>query len=65
MQIILNGQSYRTQVATLEQLLSEQQIELGVVACAIDGNFIAKTQYSSVALQEGMRIEVLSPMQGG
>ena len=65
MQIFVNGQSLTTQATHLDTLLSEQQIDLSVVACAVDGQFITKTQYSTLRLHSGMRVEVLSPMQGG
>lgn len=65
MQIMLNGQPLHTDAATLESLLKQQQIDIAVVACAIDGQFIPKSLYDGTLLIAGMRIEVLSPMQGG
>ncbi|MCL9669040.1 sulfur carrier protein ThiS [Rosenbergiella epipactidis] len=65
MQILLNGQPVETEATELAGLLREQQIDMTVVACAVNGQFIAKSGYTSLELQEGMRVEALSPMQGG
>ena len=65
MQILLNGQPVETEASELAGLLREQQIDIMVVACAVNGQFIAKSGYTALDLQEGMRIEALSPMQGG
>ncbi|MBT0724542.1 sulfur carrier protein ThiS [Rosenbergiella sp. S61] len=65
MQILLNGQSIMTEATDLSALLREQHIDIAVVACAVNGQFVAKSQYAEMRLQHGLRIEALSPMQGG
>ncbi len=65
MHLLLNGQPVDTVMSTLETLLEEQQIDITVVACAIDGQYIPKSSYSTTLLTPNMRVEVLSPMQGG
>jgi sulfur carrier protein len=65
MNIQLNGRAIRTEASTLSELLIEQQIDAACVACAFNGNFVPKSQYSSQQLEEGCQLEVLSPMQGG
>ncbi|WKX26405.1 sulfur carrier protein ThiS [Tatumella ptyseos] len=65
MQILLNGQPVVTEATELAGLLLEQQIDSTVVACAVDGQFVAKGGYTTFNLREGMRVEALSPMQGG
>lgn len=65
MQILLNGQTTETQAATLAALLDEQQIERHCVACALNGDFVPRTQYDQAPISAGCKVEVLSPMQGG
>jgi len=65
MHILLNGQATETQAATLAALLHEQQIDRSGVACALNGDFVPRGLYDATQINEGSKIEVLSPMQGG
>ncbi len=65
MKLYLNGEFITTQVKTLADLLKEKNIDVSCVASAIDGNFIPRVRYERTQLQENMKIEVVSPMQGG
>ena len=65
MNISLNGQTIETQATTLAALLEEQQIDRGGVACALNGDFVPRTQYDNTPNTAGSKVEVLSPMQGG
>lgn len=65
MKILLNGQATETQAATLSALLNEQQIDRSCVACALNGDFVPRGRYDATPINEGSKIEVLSPMQGG
>ncbi|MFT8345459.1 sulfur carrier protein ThiS [Gluconobacter oxydans] len=65
MRIELNGQNIETQVGTLADLLIEQGFESPCVATALNGDFIARTLRSETRLNDGVKVEVLSPMQGG
>ncbi|MFG1175538.1 sulfur carrier protein ThiS [Erwiniaceae bacterium CAU 1747] len=65
MKILLNGQATETQAATLAALLNEQQIDRSCVACALNGDFVPRGRYDATPIDEGSKIEVLSPMQGG
>ncbi|MBK0001002.1 sulfur carrier protein ThiS [Erwinia sp. S38] len=65
MHIFLNGQATETQAATLTALLNEQQIDRSCVACALNGDFVPRGLYDATPINEGSKIEVLSPMQGG
>lgn len=65
MKIVLNGQATETRATTLAALLDEQQIARGSVACALNGDFVPRGLYDATAIDEGSKIEVLSPMQGG
>ncbi|WP_439213248.1 sulfur carrier protein ThiS [Duffyella gerundensis] len=63
--LILNGRTITTRSSTLAALLHEQQLDPACVASAIDGEFVPRTHYETQLLGDGMRLEVLSPMQGG
>lgn len=64
MNIILNGEPRRTEAKTIAELLVEQGFD-GSIATAKNGDFVPKTQRADTAINEGDRIEVVSPMQGG
>ncbi|VUD59307.1 hypothetical protein TDB9533_02643 [Thalassocella blandensis] len=50
----------------LTQLLTEETIApTSTFAIAINESFVPKTRYAETQLQDGDRIEILSPMQGG
>jgi sulfur carrier protein len=61
----LNGRPLRTDADTLAALLAEQGVAGDVVATALDGRFVPRSQRGATRLREGARIEVLAPMQGG
>ncbi|AKC32621.1 sulfur carrier protein ThiS [Candidatus Pantoea carbekii] len=65
MKIQVNGKHIVTQANNLSELFYEQQIDITCIATAFNGVFVPKNQYDSQCLEEGCRLEVLSPMQGG
>ena len=66
MQVVVNGNKENVQQAkTLDELLKELGYERESVAVARNGSFVPKRQYTSLALEEDMELEVLVPMQGG
>ncbi|ESW61469.1 MAG: sulfur carrier protein ThiS [Rhodobacter sp. CACIA14H1] len=64
MTIVLNGESRETRAATLADLLHEAGFGPRV-ATARNGSFVPAGQRMATALQDGDRIEVVAPMQGG
>lgn len=50
-------------------MLADALVELGYgdtkVATAIDGLFVPRSAREACALEEGCRLEILAPMQGG
>lgn len=64
MNITLNGEPCRTKAGTLADLLVEQGFD-GSIATAKNGDFVPRTQRASTTINEGDRIEVVAPMQGG
>ena len=74
MKIIVNGAWHEVTPATgsslpsaptLEGVLTDLGFGASVVATAINGEFVAASARSRTSVQEGDRVEVLSPMQGG
>lgn len=65
MRLYFNGDSVTTHATSLAALLEEREIDTGSVATAVNGDFVPRTRYHEVALEDNMKIEVLAPMQGG
>ncbi|WP_299348933.1 sulfur carrier protein ThiS [uncultured Shimia sp.] len=64
MKIVLNGDSREVQATTLADLLKECGYS-GRVATAVNENFVSAPLRTSTTLNDGDRVEVLAPMQGG
>lgn len=64
MKIILNGETCDVAATTLDALLIERALS-GRVATAVNEVFVPAPARAAHALQEGDRVEVLAPMQGG
>lgn len=65
MKLYLNGDLIITQGTNLLDLLQERKIDVTCVASAINGDFVPRTHYKDTMLEENMKIEIVSPMQGG
>jgi sulfur carrier protein len=65
MKLTVNGQSLDVRAATLDRLLDELAYEGPWLATAVNQNVIHAAERVRCALEEGDRIEILSPMQGG
>ncbi|SEM42136.1 sulfur carrier protein [Gemmobacter aquatilis] len=65
MQIDLNGTRYDIGAASLAEVLAELGYGGAAVATAVNGAFIPASARPTTPVQEGDRIEVLAPMQGG
>ena len=65
MRVELNGEAHETQASTLSDLIAEREVAATTVATAVNGEFVSRAARDSIQLTEGMRIEILSPMQGG
>ena len=61
MRIDVNG----TSVDTLADLIAELSFEALSVASAVDGQFVPRDARTAFTLTAGMKVELLSPMQGG
>ena len=65
MRIELNGERVETAAASLAELVAERGFDAACVATALDGEFVPRAARSAAPLAEGVRVEVLAPMQGG
>ncbi len=65
MKIIVNGQSLEVTAKLLEAVLGELGYGDARVATALNGEFVPKPARASTCLDDGDRLEVLAPMQGG
>lgn len=65
MNILLNGEAFKTTSTNLLALLTEIELDEAVVATALNGEFITGSEREETLIQDGDRIEVLAPMQGG
>lgn len=65
MRITLNGDARDLAAVTLDQALHELGYADSFVATAVNGQFIPKGDRPSKRLDEGDRVEVVAPMQGG
>lgn len=63
--IQVNGELRALSSDTLAALLLELQLSARKVATAVNGTFIPLSQRESCVLQEGDRVEILVPLQGG
>lgn len=64
MKIILNGDTVETSASTLADVLVEQNLS-GRVATAVNEVFVPVGLRATHTLNDGDRVEVLAPMQGG
>jgi sulfur carrier protein len=65
MTIELNGKKIESSAQTLAELLKQGEYADAVVATAVNGHFIAQAQRADQKLNDGDRVEILAPMQGG
>lgn len=64
MKIVLNGEPREVQADTLAALLVECGLS-GRVATAVNESFVPASLRGGHRLNDGDRVEVLAPMQGG
>lgn len=64
--ISLNGKRIETAAPTLQALLLAQGYELqAAFACAINNTFVPRPQWPERLLQNGDRIDIVTPITGG
>jgi sulfur carrier protein len=65
MKITVNGESLEVKAADLAALLVELDYEAAPVATAINETFVRAKDRAGLTLNEGDRVEILTPRQGG
>ena len=66
MEISFNGERLQTRATTLHALLLERGYELqNAFACAVNSGFVPRPQWPERMLQNGDRIDVVTPITGG
>jgi sulfur carrier protein len=65
LRFIVNGEPREVAAATLAEALAALDYEDAVVATALNGAFVPKRLRAATALQNGDRIEIVAPRQGG
>ena len=65
MKLIINGESQDCEAATLSELLHVLEYEGDWLATAVNGDLVHREDRAGRRLDDGDRIEILSPMQGG
>jgi len=64
--VSLNGEAVETDAATLQALLLARGYPLqGAFACAINNSFVPRQQWPDRALNNGDRIDIVTPITGG
>jgi sulfur carrier protein len=66
LEISLNGKRVATDATTLQALLEARGYDFkGAFACAINNQFVPRPQWPERAIQNGDRIDVVTPITGG
>lgn len=65
MQLFVNGEEKNVRAETLSALLNELDYEGNWLATAVNAELVSESEREDFKLNNGDRIEILSPMQGG
>ena len=66
MKVSLNGEAIETDAPTLQALLLARGYELqGAFACAVNKTFVPRPKWPDRALENGDRIDIVTPITGG
>lgn len=63
--ILLNDETVHVSATNVNELISEIKAEAGTFAIALNQEFIPRSDYTTTSVQDGDKLEFLSPMQGG
>ena len=64
-QITVNGEERETDAGSLESLFVELELQAPLILVEYNGIALARSQWDSIALTEGDRLELLSVAAGG
>lgn len=65
MNVMINGAQETIDEMSLEELCKRFQDHPHFIATAVNGEFVAVRERGNCQLQEGDKIEIVSPRQGG
>ncbi|GLK78489.1 MULTISPECIES: sulfur carrier protein ThiS [Methylopila] len=65
MKLTVNGDEHDLAAADLAEALRLLELDSAVVATALNGAFVPAASRAATALEDGDRIEIVSPRQGG
>jgi sulfur carrier protein len=65
MKLIINGEQQELSTGTLADLLVALDYEGDWLATAVNGELVSRSERGQVTLNDGDRIEILAPKQGG
>ncbi len=65
MQILLNGERFKTEARSLEALCETLGFSNAKVATAVNGNLVAARVREKTPLAEDDEVEIVAPRQGG
>ncbi|WLT09172.1 sulfur carrier protein ThiS [Bartonella apihabitans] len=65
MQLFVNGEEKQVAAETLSAFLNELDYEGDWLATAVNAELVSESEREDFKLNNGDRIEILSPMQGG
>ena len=65
MTIILNGEPQDVRAVSLEEVLAEIGLSEAIVATALNGTFVEARARKDTKVNDGDRLEVVAPRQGG
>lgn len=65
MKLIINGDEQQIEAGTLSALLTALDYEGDWLATALNGDLVPRAERAQTALNDGDRIEILAPKQGG
>ena len=65
MQLFVNGEEKNVGAETLSALLNELDYQGDWLATAVNAELVSESEREEFKLNNGDRIEILSPMQGG
>lgn len=63
--VSLNGEWKEIEVAQLSDALALWDYQNGKYAVAVNGEFVPRSQYSTLELQDGDTVDVVAPVGGG
>jgi sulfur carrier protein len=63
--IVINGKPSSTAARTLAELVAGQGLAADQVATAVNGDFVPRDARGATLLQDGDKVEIVAPRQGG